>query len=249
MCKKTENGKSIWPIVILVVGFILILAAPFLLTMPFFCERFNFSITGQVGDTIGGTTAPIVNLLAAILVYYALMEQIKANRIIQDQVRDAKKEKEADDETANLLKYYEHLDNQINSFSFDCLEALKHLPQFVGKENVTGAKAFYRLFGQIRCEPHSLNENSLLDDPSISELFSILTIMNTVLLEIKDSKAKNAKIIKELIKHQFEYKIVTRIRDDEATTLGVYYCENCKCNHGIPTKIAGLIIDIRENLK
>lgn len=37
------------------------------------------SASGAIGDTIGGITAPFINLLAAILVYLSFKEQIKAN--------------------------------------------------------------------------------------------------------------------------------------------------------------------------
>lgn len=40
---------------------------------------FDFTQTGQIGDTIGGITAPLVNLLAAYLVYKSFEAQIRAN--------------------------------------------------------------------------------------------------------------------------------------------------------------------------
>lgn len=38
--------------------------------------------SGAIGDTIGGITAPFINLLAAILVYLSFREQIKANEVL-----------------------------------------------------------------------------------------------------------------------------------------------------------------------
>lgn len=57
------------------------------LFMPYFLtlERifdFDFSTTGQIGDTIGGITAPFINIAAAILVYLSFKEQIKANKYL-----------------------------------------------------------------------------------------------------------------------------------------------------------------------
>jgi len=48
----------------------------------------SFQSTGQVGDTIGGTTAPIVGLVGAILLFLALKAQIRANQIVMDQMRE-----------------------------------------------------------------------------------------------------------------------------------------------------------------
>lgn len=45
----------------------------------------NLEITSKVGDTIGGTTAPIIGFISAILVYFAFRQQIKANKLTQDQ--------------------------------------------------------------------------------------------------------------------------------------------------------------------
>jgi Putative phage abortive infection protein len=70
-------------------GIFLAVIAPFLLTrnigLPPFTE------TGDIGDTIGGITSPIVGLLGAILVYYALLEQIEANRLINVQFKEQQK--------------------------------------------------------------------------------------------------------------------------------------------------------------
>lgn len=63
-----------------IVGLLIIFAAfaPYLFSH--FYWGISFSDTGQVGDTIGGTTAPIIGLLSAILLFYTLWEQIKFNK-------------------------------------------------------------------------------------------------------------------------------------------------------------------------
>jgi len=65
--------------------------SPYILTRDYIGIYFD-EITGPIGDTIGGITAPIVGLIGAILVYYALKEQIKANEIIQKQFRSQKRD-------------------------------------------------------------------------------------------------------------------------------------------------------------
>ena len=47
--------------------------------------KIDFSNTGQIGDTIGGLTAPFINLLSAILVYLAFKEQIESNNLTRTQ--------------------------------------------------------------------------------------------------------------------------------------------------------------------
>jgi gas vesicle protein len=57
---------------------ILLIFTPFLLTRNWF-GWIDFSKTGEIGDTIGGTLAPLVGLIGAILVYISFREQYKAN--------------------------------------------------------------------------------------------------------------------------------------------------------------------------
>jgi len=60
------------------IGIIGILLAPFILTRNL--GIIDFSDTGNVGETIEGTTAPIIGILSILLLVYTLMEQIKFNK-------------------------------------------------------------------------------------------------------------------------------------------------------------------------
>lgn len=46
---------------------------------------YDFSESGQIGDTIGGITAPIIGLVSAILVYLSFSAQIDANQIVREE--------------------------------------------------------------------------------------------------------------------------------------------------------------------
>ncbi|MBU3660157.1 MAG: hypothetical protein FGM14_09820 [Flavobacteriales bacterium] len=85
MIKKLINiEKYTIPQMLLLIAFI-IMVLPILLTVPAIFNFLNFSEKGQIGDTIGGITAPFINGLAAILVFLAFKEQIKANEIFKNQ--------------------------------------------------------------------------------------------------------------------------------------------------------------------
>ena len=43
----------------------------------------SFTDTGQIGDTIGGTTAPFLGFFGSILVYLSLKAQIDANEQVR----------------------------------------------------------------------------------------------------------------------------------------------------------------------
>jgi hypothetical protein len=75
---------------IIITGALLALIAPMLLTLDF--PLLNFHDTGQIGDTIGGITAPIVSLVGSILIYLALTAQIDANNTVLEEAKKAQTE-------------------------------------------------------------------------------------------------------------------------------------------------------------
>lgn len=72
-----KSQRFIKRIVVLSILFILI--APFILTRSGF-ETMSFLNTGQIGDTIGGISSPIVGIVSIILLAYTLIEQLDFNR-------------------------------------------------------------------------------------------------------------------------------------------------------------------------
>ena len=64
------------------IGIIGVFVSPWLFTrpFPFNWTFFDFSQSGQIGDTIGGITAPIVGLVSILLLWWTLREQVKFNR-------------------------------------------------------------------------------------------------------------------------------------------------------------------------
>ncbi|OQY72388.1 MAG: hypothetical protein B6D44_10200 [Ignavibacteriales bacterium UTCHB2] len=73
-------------IIYLSIAILLILFLPYLLTRPNFLG-FDFSTTGQIGDTIGGLMGPFVAIVAAILTFMAFWVQYQANEQIRKDIR------------------------------------------------------------------------------------------------------------------------------------------------------------------
>jgi hypothetical protein len=61
--------------VLLFLGVFIAFLAPAILTQPAIFAFLNFSGTGQIGDTIGGTVGPILNFVGLVLLYYSFREQ------------------------------------------------------------------------------------------------------------------------------------------------------------------------------
>jgi type II secretory pathway pseudopilin PulG len=75
---KWESQKLVgWT---LAIGILLVILMPFLATWQN-TGWTRFSDTGEIGDTIGGVTAPIVGLLGAFLVFVSFKAQVRANEI------------------------------------------------------------------------------------------------------------------------------------------------------------------------
>ena len=110
---KYSKGKIIICVCLCLVA---ILLAPYLLTRPF-CDKLSFMNTGQIGDTIGGTTAPIVGIVSIVLLAYTLIEQVKFNAKQVDLQRQEQFKttffellKEQRDIANSLLTIYEGVD-------------------------------------------------------------------------------------------------------------------------------------------
>lgn len=85
---------------ILILGGIILFIPP-IITLDSAFDFFNFTETGQIGDTIGGVTGPFINAIGAILIFLAFKEQIKANDLIKEQ------------------QYFQSIQDQINRLEDD----------------------------------------------------------------------------------------------------------------------------------
>lgn len=61
--------------VIFIISIILLVLTPWLLTRESIWPCMSFIETGQIGDTIGGTTAPVIGIISICLLYKTLKEQ------------------------------------------------------------------------------------------------------------------------------------------------------------------------------
>ena len=104
--------------IFLFIGIVLIFLSLYLFTKPALFKGWDFSNTGQIGDTIGGITAPIINLIGAFLVYISFQEQLRANRIQVQALNDEKERNTYDRVFNNYIALYESLKNHLESLEF-----------------------------------------------------------------------------------------------------------------------------------
>lgn len=104
--------KTVWEwfkkheVIIVLLGLLGIFILPWLFTRPWFGD---FTNLGQVGDTIGGTTAPFIGLLSAWLVYKAFKQQVDTNKDERNKYREEKIEQQIKDDF--LFKFSSYKDS------------------------------------------------------------------------------------------------------------------------------------------
>lgn len=120
--------------------FLMIIIALIIMFVPWILTRESilpdFSKTGQIGDTIGGLTAPFLNGLAAILVFIAFKEQVKANELFRKQFE------------------YDKINNQIDRVSDKNIDLNQLLTQLQNNHqqisaNQLNSKAYISLLNEI----------------------------------------------------------------------------------------------------
>lgn len=142
LCNEINDNKII--LFLLVLGQILIIIAPFIFTREGLLFGFD-SNTGAIGDTIGGSTAPIIGSINIIIVYYALKTQMKANSLIQDQINNQYKI----DQIKYLTSFIEY---EIGEFEFSDkkgVKAVNNIILLISNGNSLNGTIFYQFIENL----------------------------------------------------------------------------------------------------
>ncbi len=158
--------------------FSIIIVLPIALTQ--FYVGIDFSNTGNIGDTIGGITAPFLSLMGSILVFVAFKEQIRANKLINDQFLEQQYEN-------RLFKMFNNYNENVTRLNFTSRKS--------GREynNKNVFPVLYQEFGRLVDEIKNFNKekNIILSDTISSDFEKYLksksrntNIDNWLLLDI-----------------------------------------------------------------
>jgi|688.fasta_scaffold29824_8 hypothetical protein len=244
MSKKEKITKTLRiGIILMWIGVPIGLLSPLIFTLE--SDYFDFTKSGNIGDTMGGISAPFINTLAAILVFLALKAQIQANLIIQEQIEQQEIDKKLEKESSQLHHYYSNLKSSIDGFEFSTLDTWN-----IGvSENtvVRGSEAIYKLFQEYICSHHGA-ESDLKSNPKITELLSMLEICDKLLQLIKNSNVPEKETLWTLTNHQFTYRIFPRLHDEYPDKIETYFCKSCNIDHGFPERISILIKSIYDKI-
>lgn len=215
---KIEAYKTSQMLLVLAV---IILVIPVLLNLPAIKSFFDFSSSGQIGDTIGGITAPFINGLAAILVFIAFKAQIRANELLKNQEESRnilEQIKAIQDDRLDVDKWILAVKNRVESlttpaditimnmlnkiiyFTSEVRLANDLIDEYKGEKNYLYRKLFYlykiRYKDNLSDLEHSIMEifNRLHHDYQayITELLTEIQHLNECFSEIDKYKVVNS---------------------------------------------------------
>ena len=215
---------------------------PFILTRPAINNDFNFSETGQIGDTIGGLMNPFVALAGVIVTGLAFYIQFKANLqqrelFIQEQFENKKQLQEQIDIQNKQIKrqqfesqFYEmlklHRDNVtemiITGYDFEEEEKMKKF-----KKTTDGRKVFVTMKTELECIISVFSKNHKLDKQVLEKCYQLFF---SGLDEFKKFNPQEKKVIETLKKASKQHEnpsslkiISNKIRKEYSNETKLYF--------------------------
>lgn len=128
----------IWLVVALFLMIVGICWLPYLLTQY---SILDFTATGQIGDTIGGTMSPFVGILAAVLTFMAFWIQYQANEEQRASI--------ADNKTEIQKQQKRYIIDRFESKWLMLLDIYKETVNSLHYSNVTGKPVFKELLEEL----------------------------------------------------------------------------------------------------
>src|SRR5690606_4309124 len=108
--------------------------SPLIFTSVSISEKFDFTETGQIGDTIGGIISPFIALAGVLLTFLAFYMQIKANQI---QITQFKEGIDKEKEIRNLIEKKDYF-NKLSLLKVDLTSIISDI-----KSNAENLKVFF----------------------------------------------------------------------------------------------------------
>lgn len=239
---ESKNRDNIYAKWTLILGIILTLI------LPFSIHLFNLEQLGKygtVGDTIGGITSPVSQLLGSILIYLALKAQLDANKIIQNQVNEDNKQSLIRRDLEQIHELYSFFQNNIKSFGYEKETKGKREVVF-GKRAI---KSFFQDIEEMNINIHS--DEDILKIDGVREILSIINSAKLILQKNKNSKLENEdkEFYNTLIHHELVFSIFPAREIENEDPLSLKKCTMCEIYHGnFPPLIFHRIQELKNEL-
>lgn len=172
---------------------ILVFIFIFVLTFPSLNTAFDYTATGQIGDTIGGISAPFIGITGIVLTFLAFYIQYKANQIQFKQFGVQRKEKNREYHESKILylmqqnrKIVESMTMSNGTVGVECMAKMYDELRFtyqvirnvyrknkLSKDEIANI-AYIVFFNGIVGSLGRVNRRLLKDVPDLEELISVL---------------------------------------------------------------------------
>jgi hypothetical protein len=107
--------------------------APSLLTSEAISNRFNYTGTGSIGETIGGLMGPFIALAGVCITFLAFFVQFRANQIQIASINKNQNEQAQASQRQIFFRSVGELNQKINNFSFDNNSGYKALDELISE--------------------------------------------------------------------------------------------------------------------
>jgi hypothetical protein len=194
----------------------------------------------EIGDAIGGMTAPIIGLFSAFLVYVAFRAQIKAN----EELQKFNEKQVSYNELNEILLLEKNLDDDCESiwYSFHDKNITKEIINYKGRTAFNNLRQFLINYKSNKLDDISLfiQENTLLNFiPFLNRTTIFYTNLFWILEYVDDSKINTR--LKNIIVNKLQLKYLTGHKDLD------YLIENYK-NESNP-KLEATILRLFKTIK
>lgn len=188
-----------------------------------------FKDTGQIGDTIGGMTAPLVSIMGSILLYLALSDQLEANKILSEQIKENKEANALQHELGHISELYRLFEKNIDLFTYE-----EHKSNNKNVKLYAGSIAISRFVDHLILHTQDAHDDKeAMRNEGAHEFLSILKSAELLVDKIKRSTiTEEDKIFyKSLILHKIEYNLSPNFSRIEEYFKQKLTCE-CGEDHG-----------------
>lgn len=236
--------------IILIVGVVLILIVPFILTRSM--GLFDFSNTGEIGDTIGGITAPISGLIGSALVFFALKAQIDANKIIQQQISNEKNENEYNKTLQYFSSQLTFLHQEIEGFGYLKTSRARNDNQSDQFFEIKGAMAIKEVIDNLSQWGEKDIDDKLRRSTEAAIFLKLFKTFNSLMDILKQGELKKQDI--KYLTNKLEYLFQAKISPGFDSKEGSWpeneeVCEKCGQRHsGFPSVFFELYINVKSSL-
>ena len=211
--------------ILFLIGILLVVIIPIILTQYSFL--FDFTNTGQIGDTIGGITAPITNLIGAILVYYAFLVQLDANKLIFQQIQEEKAEQKISKNREYIFEIFKFLKEEFYSFTITGEKRIGSGDQskYIFVE-YRGVEAIEKMFHKLMRNHDKKSWHS--GNTKLLEFLSIISLFKNFLSKLNEVEI--SQIDKKFFLENVEYIYVSKMK--VSIDKIIEPCEKCGDYHG-----------------